>query len=368
MIIILKPTYACNYRCKYCYLTNNTKSSCRRFDAAFAKRVLIQAKDYVLRSKRRELNIIWHGGEPLLWGIDNYRDVFDFMAKELQGLNYKNSMQTNLSLINDDYIELFHNNNVHVGFSLDGTKEINDSLRVRSDGLGTYDVVMEKLSLCRKKGLSVGCIAVGTRKHIGKIPQLYKLFCDNHINFKFNPLFKAGEAENHKDEFGITVDEYAQMAIELFDLWFDDDKNRVVESNFMEIASNIITGHTSSCMFGMNCQDNFIAVSPTGYVVPCGRFCDENLLEYAYGNLHEQSLTEIIDNSRKTDAYKRWESIEKGSCKRCEFFDICHGGCMHDGFLRSGDLKHKTFLCGAYKKIFRHIKTRLQKADMIKVN
>ena len=155
---------------------------------------------------------------------------------------------------------------------------------------------------------------------------------------------------------------YADMAIELFDLWYHDNENKLVESNFVEIASSILSGKTSHCLFGRNCQDNFFAVTPTGDIMPCGRFCDEEFAPLAYGNIHNQSLKDILDGRNKYEAYQRASFIEKSSCSQCEFFVICHGGCLHEGFLNTRDFNHKTFLCSAYKRIFKHIQTTINKS------
>lgn len=364
MVIILKPTYSCNFRCKYCYLSNDTKKHRELFDISFAKKIILQIKDYLETSPRQKVTLIWHGGEPLLWGIENYREIFAFMQKELDGINYHNSIQTNLSLINDGFIDLFLQYKVQPGFSLDGTKEIHDQQRIDANGQPTFDTIMSKLALCREKGLKPGCIVVASRKHIGHIPELYNFMKENKLNFKFNPLFSAGEASNNMDEYGITPEEYARMAIELFDLWFYDNQGKITESNFVEIASNIATGRTSGCMFSRNCQDNFFAVAPTGDVMPCGRFCDDDLLQYSYGNLHNETLSDIIPRIRKSEIYMRPEYIENGSCKNCKWLNICHGGCLHDGFLTKGDFRSKTFLCSAYRKIFAHIEECLTKSNI----
>ena len=363
MVIIIKPSYACNLRCKYCYLSNDTKTEKTSFDIEFAKLIILNIKQVLSKQHKKKLNIIWHGGEPLLWGIDNYRKILQFSSIELSGFDIKHSIQTNLTLINKDYIDLFKEYNVHIGFSLDGDRNINDSQRVFINGGGTYDVIMEKLALCRKHGLSLGCIIVGSKKHIGHIPELYNFVSENNLNFKFNPIFTAGEAVNNTDEYSITPEEYALMAIELFDLWFDDKENRIIESNFVEIASNLVTKCSNSCMFGINCQDNFFAIAPTGDVMPCGRFCDTSLQSYSYGNLHEETLSEILPLIKSSEVYMRSKYIEQSSCKHCKYFEICHGGCLHDGFLTSGDFKSKTFLCYAYKKIFSHISKRLKKMN-----
>lgn len=364
MVIIIKPSYACNLRCKYCYLSNDTKTEKVSFDIEFAKQIILDIKQVLSKQHKKKLNIIWHGGEPLLWGLDNYREILQFSSVELSGFDVKHSIQTNLTLINKDYIDLFKEYNVHIGFSLDGNKIINDSQRIFVNGGGTYDVIMDKVALCRKHGLSLGCIIVGSKKHIGHIPELYNFLSENNLNFKFNPIFTAGEAVNNTDEYSITPEEYASMAIELFDLWFDDKENRIIESNFVEIASNLVTKCSNSCMFGINCQDNFFAIAPTGDVMPCGRFCDNSLKQYSYGNLKTESLEQILSNVKKSDIYKRFNYIANSSCSKCEFFTICHGGCLHDGFLKSGDFQSKTFLCSAYKKIFSHISKRLNESGI----
>lgn len=365
MVIIIKPTYSCNFRCKYCYLGNSTKESSKMFNASFVQNAISQIKDYVIEVKsRKKVTFIWHGGEPLLWGVENFRLVFEFMEDVLSDIDYSNSIQTNLSLLTEEYVDLFLKYNVHVGFSVDGFRELNDSQRVLTNGRGTYDLIIDRLNLARAKGLSMGCIIVGTKNSIGRVEELYKFVGDNRLNFKFNPLFISGEARNNDEELGITTGEYADMTIELFDLWYNDTENRITESNFVEIASNILTGHTSGCLFGKNCQENFFAIAPTGDVFPCGRFCDESTAEFSYGNLHNESLTDILTRAKKSDCYNRYKYIEESSCRQCEYFHICHGGCLHDGYLRSGDFRSKTFLCSAYKRIFKHIKERITETGL----
>jgi uncharacterized protein len=345
-------------------LSEETRTS-NKFDAGFAKNILRQIKDCFLYDPKQRLTIIWHGGEPLLWGIKNYEEIFAYMAKEFEGCQYKNSMQTNLSLINEEIIDLFLKYNVHAGFSLDGPKEIHDSQRVNPKGEGTFDIIMEKAALCKKKKLRIGCIVVASKKHIGKIPELYQFMCENDIGFKFNPLFNAGEAKKNIDEYGLTPDEYAAMFTELFDLWFYDNDHKSANSIFTEMASNLITKKTSGCSFGKNCQDTFLAVSPNGDVVPCGRFCDNDLIQYSYGNLHKERLEAILPKIKESDVYNRYKRIEESDCGKCDYFEVCHGGCLHDGFIKSGDFKSKTFLCGAYKKIFTHISKRLKETGML---
>lgn len=360
MIAIFKPTYACNLACKYCYLSNETKTP-HRAESSFILDALLQVRDVMNPNDKKVTTLLWHGGEPLVWGYDNYKSVFEFVENNFTGYKYRHSIQTNLSLIDERFIELFKRYNVSISFSLDGTQEIHDSQRVDKMGNPTFEKIISKYELCREHGINPGCIVVATRKHIGKIAELYEFLANKGISFKLNPIFCAGEAETNNDEYGLTAREYAQMSIELFDLWYNDKDRRINNQKFVEIASALITKQTTLCVFSRNCQDSVFAISPYGDVFPCGRFCDNSLKDYSYGNIKETSLSEILKRRHDSEVYRREYHINNSDCAKCRYFDICHGGCLHDGYLVNKDFKTRTFLCDAYKIVFPHIEKVLQR-------
>lgn len=364
MVVIIKPTYGCNLGCRYCYLSSETK----RFDfldCDFIIPVIKQIKCFCENHHRQNLTIIWHGGEPLLWGIDNFKKVFSFMREEFGDYPYRNSLQTNLTLLTQEYIDLFKEFDVRLGFSLDGPQFIHDKQRVQKNGQGSFNVVMNKFSLCKQNDIPIGCISVATRNHVGHMQEFYSFMNQNKVDFKMNPLFISGEATKNENELGLSVIEYAHLIIELFDLMFDDSNCQISNSNFVEIASSLITNKTAGCLLGENCQGNFIAISPKGEVFPCGRFCDNEYELFSYGNLYSKSFSEIMNKIYLSEPYKRFNYINNSDCAICEFFGVCHGGCLHDGFLKSGDFKNKTLLCPAYKLIFKHIKQKLKDSGML---
>lgn len=155
------------------------------------------------------------------------------------------------------------------------------------------------------------------------------------------------------------------MSIELFDLWYNDSSRRINNQKFVDIASALVTGQTSLCVFSNNCQDNVFAISPVGEVFPCGRFCDESLKQYSYGNINTTTLSDILRNRKSSEIYEREYYINNSECKDCRYFSICHGGCLHDGFLVNKDFKTKTILCEAYKMIFHHIENVIRKDKSI---
>lgn len=298
MTIIIKPTFSCNFRCSYCYLTNCIKSDSTIMEYFVAESIISQAISLCKKNNKRKLTLIWHGGEPLLWGIENFRSIFAFTKHIADVICIRHCLQTNLSLINDEYIELFKKYDVKIGFSLDGPKEINDRYRKRIDGSGSFDTIIRNLYKCRDAGLNVGAIIVASSVLKNRIPELYRFICEHKLNFKFNPLFIAGEASNCQG-LSLTSLEYAQMSNELFDLWFFDKEHHIKESTFEDIASTFLTEHkiTKGCMFSRNCQDNFLAISPRGDVFPCGRFCDTDTT-YSYGNINKAPLKSFLSGEK----------------------------------------------------------------------
>lgn len=198
MTIIVKPTFNCNFRCGYCYLTNTTKLDSYIMSVDTVKKLIDQIVDLKCFNKRRPISFIWHGGEPLLWGAENYRDIFEYTEKYKGQLIFTHSIQTNLTLINDEYIELFKKYKVRIGFSLDGPKDINDRLRKKIDGSGSFDTIIQNLKKCRDAGLDVGAIIVASSAFRNRIPEVYDFICNHRLNFKFNPLFFQGRQINYK--------------------------------------------------------------------------------------------------------------------------------------------------------------------------
>lgn len=367
MVIIIKPTFNCNFRCSYCYLSNTVKADTNVIGVDVVKSLIKQVVEYVSKRPRKSVTLLWHGGEPLLWGIEKYKEIFAYTESFEDILHFRHSIQTNLSLIDEEYIQLFKNYDVRVGFSLDGVKEINDCQRKKPDGTGTFDEIISKMDMCRGHRLNIGAIIVASSAFKGKIQELYSFMREKRINFKFNPLFLSGEAE-HCRNLSLTPTEYAQMTIELFDLWFYDSEKLIKESTFIDIASSFLSekGRTTGCMFATNCQQNIFAVSPYGEVFPCGRFCETDI-RFSYGNINSEPLDDILSRRRHLEPYARFDFIKDSNCKYCKFFTLCHGGCLHDGYLNGGDFKTKTFLCSAYKQIFSHILQRMKETFPDKV-
>ncbi len=352
MVIIIKPTHLCNLRCKYCFVGDKRQEK-DIMSLDFAKLIISKIKTYLISKKHKNVKFVWHGGEPLLWGHDNYHNILEFCEKEFADFKIKHTMQTNLTLLDQEYIDIFKKYDVKLGFSMDGFGKYNDITRIKADGTGSFDTIFDKYKLCKKNGLRPGAIIVLTKFNKDYIKEIYHFYSQNKIHFKLNPVFNFGAAEDCYSKLGVTVDEYAKAMIDLFDLWIDDMETGIEITNLKEIASNIITRKTSLCTLKKNCQFNFISIAPNGDVYPCGRFHADS--KYVIGNISTDSMENIMETKQNSVIQNRHLFIEKSDCSKCKYLDICYGGCVHDAIIAYGSPNNKTGLCKAYKLIFSHI-------------
>ncbi|OFX16467.1 MAG: hypothetical protein A2033_05240 [Bacteroidetes bacterium GWA2_31_9] len=357
MYIAITPTLNCNLRCIYCYVDNKLKQN-DLISIELAKHLIDEIFYFAKYKNIKNITISWHGGEPLLWGYKNFNTIFEYIELlRSRFFNLKQEIQTNLTLINDDFIGLFKKFNIKVGFSLDGPENINDVQRVFSYNKGSYSQIIEKLNLCQNANLKIGAIVTGTSKNIKNIKELYDFMNEKGIDFRFNPIFKEGQARTIYPDFGISTEEYGNAMIELFNIWVNDKKSKINIDFFSEIAGNLVTKRPYICCFQQDCQKNYFAISSNGDIYPCGRFIGNEFLNF--GNISNQNLIEIIDTKDKFFANRRLEFLKK-ECSDCKYFDICNGGCMHEAFSATNNFENKTYLCEAYKRIFMYIEKYLE--------
>ncbi len=356
--LLLIPTHRCNLRCRYCYEPSCLKEEEGEYTPQLVERIIDQYYAYVTSSTDTKPKIIWHGGEVLLWGIRNFEHALAYCERVFGEKKVKHSLQTNLTLITPEYIELFKKYKVGVGFSIDGPPEFNDKTRVFANGKGTSTVLEEKIRLCREYKLNLGAIVVATRYNIGSMSQIYEYLNGLGIVFKVNPLFECGEAKNSFNELAVSPALYAEAMIGLFDYWTKDPNARVNISTFTDIAGSLGSNKTTLCCYTRNCQQNFTCIAPNGNIFPCARFAGGG--NFIYGNIQTEDLTKVITAKREFFFQKRVVKIENEKCKGCRFISICYGGCMHDAWVATGHIDSKSLFCESYRKIFMHIEEYLK--------
>jgi len=343
--ITIKPTNDCNMRCRHCYhAEEGFDPTVMRVEDA-EKMMLIASKEY------KEVHVVFHGGEPTLWGIERFEDVLRYqqeLSNSIEGLVFKNSIQTNALLLNQKWFELFKKYHFSIGVSFDGPH--NDDLRMNTSK------VYSNLKLMQEYGLNFGVLCVESALSIKNLKSTYEWFNDEGFNFKVLALFMSGNAKEHA-EFELDIAEYVDTLVEMYKYWLYDKNCKISMRTFEDLLK--VSDRLYCIQYGGSCIHNRICLNPNGSLYPCGRpYTDDFII----GNIDSLDL---ISDTFKTPAYVRLATISvervKQCRQKCDFFGVCKGGCVSSAILEGSFEKIDNITCIRAKRLLSAI-TEVNKA------
>jgi len=352
LAIIVKPTYDCNMSCEYCSVEGHPTSP--RMSRATVDKLFERVTDFC--GTDIPIYLIWHGGEPLLMGPDFYRHIGE-KTREYRGFNIVNALQTNATLLSDEFIDVIVEHNFRVSTSIDGPAEIHNRSRRDRFGKPTFERTMGAVARLKARGIPVGAIAVLTKSNKDYMPEIYGFFNEAQIHLRINPVQLHGKAASNREDVAITPKEYGREMIKIFDMWYHDPDARIMVDPFRVIIGNIITDSTYSCDFRRQCHAEVMSVSPAGGVYPCGQFNGNE--DYYLGDIREQGFDEILDSPGMARLLQRVpENI--AACRACRYAEICNCGCTASAVCRNGDIMQPDFYCAGRRMLFQHIIDTIQ--------
>lgn len=351
MQIILKLTTACNLNCVYC-----SEGDCA--PQTLPPQIFFKLVDElppVLDSvKTKHIEFLFHGGEPMLYGKENLKTLIDYAAKNLSDYEVEFLMQSNGTLIDDDWIEFFKAEKISVGISFDGYPELHDKNRRTKNNEPTAEKVLSNLQKMRAAGLGVGNLMVLNTAENIDADKLFNFLVKNNLHPKIHPVVPCGRAENRTDTFEI-YDSWVELLKKLFEKSIDADNPQMIEPLNDMTKAILRNCEMNECSFNDTCGVNFISLYPNGKVGFCGRnkFA-KNLL---YGDLQEKSLLELYTSANAEKVRARQDYLKNNDCKNCEDWKFCHGGCAFEAVNYFGKLEAKYPNCESRKKFLAWLKT-----------
>lgn len=317
---------------------------------ALAERIVDELLNY--NDPNQLTQFIWHGGEPMLAGISFYQHIRAYIRERYPNHAIEHCIQSNGTLLTDEWIDFFLAEDFNVGISLDGWQELHDACRKTKGGQGTFDKIFQNIMHAREKGLIVGVLSVVTRQTLGHEEELFRFFYDHKLDFGFHPITSLTSWMDQ--ELAITPKEFAEVSIKLFELGFYQPEPRVTNvTPTLHYAMAIMMGCASGfCVMSEACGKEYISIEPNGRVHVCDRFAGNTKL--SYGNIIESSLEEILQSPVRQAFLTRWERM-RAKCQGCEWTSICYGGCPHEAYAKTGSIFERDTNCEAYKHIFTHI-------------
>ena len=324
--VLIKPSSAmCNLRCRYCFYMDESKNrivpSHGFMDQETTAILIDRLVEYL--DGHGVANISFQGGEPLLSGIDYFRYFINRM-KEYPDIETHYSIQTNCTLINDEFASLFKENAFLVGVSLDGYEENMNYFRISPNNDNVYRKTLEGIDILKKYDVDFNVLSVITRKLAEHPKQLFDFYMDQ--GYKYVQLIPCLPAFKDQDDgMSLTPKLYASFFIGFFNEWKKAyQKGRYLNVNLFENISALLQGYYPyQCGMLGRCNLQYV-IESNGDVYPCDFYC---LDEYRMGNLKESSIKELKDSAGAARLLQG-STCEKKICESCRYKKICHGGCQ----------------------------------------
>ncbi len=348
---------SCNCTCSYCFYKYERDR--QKIHVMDSENLELLIKEFSgLYDNIAEFD--WHGGEPLLAGIEFYKE-----AVRLQNVYKKdnqliiNKVQTNGILVNDEWIDFFKENNFQIGISLDGPQDFHDCYRKDFSGRGTFTRTLDAYKKLHAAGVRVGIIAV-VHDINSKYPDaMYHFFKDLGVrSLTLNPC-KGYNIPGKKMNIGmVEPNAYARFMNRFFDLWFADDDPDFSIRQFRNILQRYYGGPYVTCSFAAECE-KMLTIDYDGLIYPCEEdfFCSEN----AYGHLREGLQT--IMSKPEFKEYAKHIREMRVDCLDCQYWHYCKGGCTRDYFDQQILQQSKNYYCQAWQEIFSHVISKVKETE-----
>ena len=369
LYVMLKPAGAhCNLACKYCYYLekNNLYQNTPRH--LMSDEMLEQfTREYIEAQTMPQVLFTWHRGEPLMRSIDFYRKALELQKKYAHGKQIDNVIQTNGTLLTDEWCEFFAQNHWLVGISIDGPQEYHDHYRVTPAGKPSWEKVMQGISLLKKHRVEWNAMAVVNAYNAEHPLEFYHFFRDNGCQYlQFTPIVErltehedgrtlaslADDREIPLADASVTPAQWGNFLCTIFDDWVRHDVGKMFVEIFDCTLANWMGVLPGICAYSKECGHAGV-MEHNGDVYSCDHFV---FPEYKLGNIREQSLIDML-YGEKQQAFSRLKHTSlPRQCKECDMEFACHGECPKNRFEKDkyGE-PGLNYLCQGYYQYYSHV-------------
>jgi len=301
----------------------------------------------------------FQGGEPTLAGLEFYKKVVAFQKKyNTKNLTIYNALQTNGTLLDDDWASLFEENKFLVGVSLDGYESLHNLYRKDARGNGTFARVMQGIEALKRHNVEFNVLTVVTAQTAKHIKEVYDFFLKHGLVYQQYIACLDPVGENRgKRKYSLTPELYARFLKNLFDVWYADRAaGKFVYNRYFENLAAIILGqHAESCDMNGVCSTQY-AIEGDGSVFPCDFYM---LDEYCIGNINTNSLQEI-DQNRDSIGFIRQSARLPDQCGNCRWLRLCRGGCRRNRITEDGENLGVNYFCKSFQEFFPYMLPRMK--------
>lgn len=369
LYVMLKPAGAhCNLACKYCYYLEKNKLYPTAQRHLMSDEMLEQfTREYIEAQTMNQVLFTWHGGEPLLRSIDFYRKALSLQQKYAGGRRIDNVIQTNGTLLTDEWCEFFAQNHWLVGISIDGPQPDHDHYRLTAAGKPSWKKVMQGIKLLKKHGVEWNAMAVVNAYNVNHPLEFYRFFKENGCQFlQFTPIVErltrhedgrtlaslADKDEISLSEASVAPEQWGYFLCAIFDEWVRKDVGKIFVEIFDCTLANWMGISPGICAYSKECGHAGV-MEHNGDVYSCDHFV---FPEYKLGNIRDHSLIDMLYGEQQQEFSRLKHSSLPRQCKECDMEFACHGECPKNRFMKDkyGD-SGLNYLCPGYYHYYQHV-------------
>lgn len=369
MYVMLKPAGSlCNLRCKYCYYLEKDKLYKQCKNHVISDELLEKfIKEYIEAQTTPQVLFTWHGGETLMRPVSFYKRALELQRIYGRGRQIDNCIQTNGTLLNDEWCQFFKENNFLVGVSIDGPQEFHDEYRRTATNKPTFVKVMNGINLLNKHGVEWNALAVVNDYNADYPLEFYRFFKQIGCKYiQFSPIVERvvkredgltlapgmQGSDTGLADFSITPEQWGNFLCTIFDEWVHNDVGEYFVQLFDATLANWVGQAPGVCILAEECGHAGV-MEFNGDVYSCDHFVYP---EHLLGNLHTKTITEMMYSEQQNKFAKMKKQMLPQQCKECKFLFACHGECPKNRFLNDKYGNYGlNYLCKGYRQFFEHV-------------
>lgn len=366
--VMAKPVGSlCNLACRYCYYTEKGKLYTGEPRHLMSDELLERfVRQYIEMQAAPDVLFTWHGGEPLMRPIAFYRRALELQRKYAAGRHVDNAIQTNGTLITDEWARFFAENGFLVGVSIDGPQEFHDEYRKSRSGRPSFRQVVQGIRTLNRHGVQWNAMAV-VNDYNGDYPlDFYHFFKENGCRYiQFTPVVER--CYRHADgrtlaspiegataevtDFSVGAGQWGDFLCALFDEWVRHDVGEYFVQMFDATLAGWMGVEPPVCSLARVCG-HAGAMEFNGDLYACDHYV---FPEFKLGNIFRKTLAEMMYSPEQLQFGANKERLLTKQCRECEYLFACHGECPRNRFALSADGEPgHNYLCAGYRKFFRH--------------
>jgi uncharacterized protein len=363
--VLAKPSGAtCNLACSYCFFLDKEllypDSKFRMSEEVLESYI----RQLIETHRTNQVTVSWQGGEPTLMGVDFYRRAIEYQEKYRKPeMVFENTIQTNGTLLDDEWCQFLKENNYLVGISIDGPRHLHDAYRVDKGGKGTFDKVMRGLRLLQKHGVEYNILVTVNRTNADYPQEVYRFLRDEADTewIQFIPvieritedgltIYQQGSTVSERT---VRPEQFGRFLIRVFDEWVMNDVGKIYVQTFEAALRNWMHLPSSGmCVFEPTCGIG-LALEHNGDLYSCDHFVEP---DYLLGNIQQEHMIELVSSEQQVKFGNDKLDTLPHYCLECEVRFACHGECPKNRFIETpAGEAGLNYLCAGWKAFFHRV-------------